>query len=60
MMTLEQQNEFYDKCNKVQLDGEEIAMLLSSGMGPEFRSLSGILQDAAALAMSKLYKELIK
>lgn len=48
-------NEIYTKAKQVQLTTEQTADLLRSGCEPQFRSLAGILQDAAEQGAMHLY-----
>lgn len=49
-------NEIYAKAKQVQLTDEQVSGLLRSGCAPQFRSLAGILQDAAEQGAMQLYQ----
>jgi len=49
-------NALYDAIDGNSLSQEQIASLLARGCAPEFRSLAGILQDAADMGKQQAYE----
>lgn len=57
-MTFDDKNKTYALAKSVRLSDKQIKDLLNSGLDPQFRSLAGILQDAAEMGAIELYNKL--
>lgn len=58
-MSNQEGNKVFAKLQQVRLTDHQIDQLLSSGCTPQFRSLAGILQDAAELGARCLYNDIV-